>query len=187
MMLLRFSFENFDEVQRAFDPEIVKKAIRTTIPRTMRKARTNVSKEVRKIYNIKAATVKEAVSLRSRRTSEETVSILEYRGGPLPLDRFGTSIRTIATDRGRRRAVSAKIKKAGRRRVVSGAFPLRGDSGPTMQRQGDSRLPIERIFSLSLPQMVNRDVAQVVEREIGKDANIELNRNLTFFQNKAAR
>lgn len=109
MMLLRFSFENFDEVQRAFDPEIVKKAIRTTIPRTMRKARTNVSKEVRKIYNIKAATVKEAVSLRSRRTSEETVSILEYRGGPLPLDRFGTSIRTIATDRGRRRAVSAKM------------------------------------------------------------------------------
>lgn len=187
MMLLQFGFENFEEVRRAFAPEIVTKALRSTIPRTMRKARTNVSKEIRKVYNIKAGTVKDTVSLQSRRTSDSTVSILSYRGGSLPLDRFGTSIRTISTRLGKRRAVSAKVKKGGRRRVVAGAFPLKGDTGPTMQREGDSRLPIERIFSLSVPQMVNQRVAREVEKQIGIDANIELNRNLEFFQNKAAR
>ena len=195
MMLLEFSFKNFEEVEAAFDPKIVTKAVNATIPRTMRKARTNVSKEIRKTYNVKAKTIKDTVRLESRKTSEETVSILSYRGGALPVDRFGTRVRSVSSTRGRRVGVSAKVKKGGRRGIVSGGFPLRGRTGPTMQRTGDPREDprfkgdetIERVFRLSVPQMLNDEVLSVVEGQIGADANKELNRNLEFFQKKAAR
>lgn len=186
-MILEFSFQNFEEVKRAFDPKIVQKAINSTIPRTARKARTEVSKQIRSVYAIKAATVKETVTLRTERKTDEVFSILSYRGASLPIDRFSTSVRSKATPKGRRTAVSARVKKSGGRKLVKGGFPLQGRTGPTMKRTGDSRLPIERVFSLSVPQMLNDDIHRRVQAKIEADANIELNRNLQFFQDRAAR
>lgn len=184
MMLLEFGFEDFDKVKRAFDPEVIVRAMGSTIPRVAAKARTEVSKQIRATYTINASTIKDTVSLNTRRSREDTVSVLSYRGGPLPIDRFSTSVRTIASGRGRRIAVSARVKKSGGRKVVGGGFPLRGRAGPTMQRKGEGRLPIERVFRLSVPQMINNDVRAAVERKIEIDANIELNRNLAFWQDR---
>lgn len=186
-MLLQFSFQDFDKVQAAFDEDVIRKAMRTTITRTARKARTNVSKQIRREYTVKAATIKDTVSLRTEKQRADTVAVLSYRGGTLPIDRFSTSVRTVGTPRGQRRAVSARIKKRSGRKIVRGGFPLRGDSGPTMERTTERRLPISRVFTLSVPQMINQDVRRAVERKIEADANIELNRNLEFFQSRAAR
>lgn len=188
--VLEFGFEDFEKVKRAFSPEVVEKAMRTTVTRTARKARTEVSKQIRQVYTIKAGTVKETVSLSSRSTPDGRVSVLQYRGGPLPIDRFSRSLRSVSTPRGRRPAVSVRVKKSGGRKLVRGGFPLRGraagkNGNPTMQRTTDDRLPIERVFSLSVPQMVNADVQRAAEKKFAVDANIELNRNLRFFQERA--
>jgi len=186
MMLLEFGFEDFGKVKRAFAPEVITRALGSTIPRVAAKARTEVSVGIRQTYDVKAATIKETVSLQTRRSREDTVSVLSYRGGALPIDRFGTSVRTIATGRGRRIAVSARVKKSSGRKVVAGGFPLRGRAGPTMERKGNARLPIQRVFRLSVPQMINADVRATVERKIEVDANVELNRNLRFWQDRLA-
>jgi hypothetical protein len=185
-MILEFSFQDFDNVKASFDPKVVQKALRTTITRTARKARTEVSKQIRSEYTVKAKTIKDTVSLRTKRTAEDTVSILSYRGGSLPIDRFSVSQRRVSTSSGPRRGVSVRIRKNGGRKVLKGGFKLRGQKAdPTMERVGDSRLPIKRVTSLSVPQMINDDVERAVSERIGIDANIELNRNLAFFQERA--
>lgn len=186
MMLLEFSFQDFDKVRGSFDPKIVRKALRTTITRTARKARTEVSKQIRQEYTVKARTIKETVSLRTERKAEDVVSILSYRGGSLPIDRFSVTQRTVRSASGPRRGVSVRIRKGGGRKVLKGGFKLRGQKeDPTMERAGDSRLPINRVTSLSVPQMINEDVERAVSQRIGIDANVELNRNLQFFQDRA--
>ena len=185
--MLTFSFENFEEVKRSFDPKVLQKALNTTITRTATRAQTEVSRAIREVYNVKASTIAEVVTRNVRRTSESTVAVLQYRGGALPVDRFASSVRTIRTPRGKRVAVSARVRKDRGRQVVRGAFPLRGREGPTMERTGDDRLPIERVFRLSVPQMLNEQAGIVprVQDFIERTANIELNRNLRFFEARA--
>lgn len=187
--MLTFTFDNFAEVKARFDPRVVQRAVRTTITRTATRAKTEVSRQIRAIYNIKAGTVNEVVRRRIERRSEETVAVLEYRGSPLPVDRFGTSTRMVNTRRGKRVAVTARVRKDRGRQIVRGAFPLRGrgEGGPTMERQGDGRLPIRRVFRLSVPQMLNEETGIVtrVQDFIERTGNRELDRNLRFFEDRA--
>ena len=187
--MLTFTFDNFDEVKRRFEPRVVQRAVNTTVTRTATRAKTEVSRQIRAIYNIKAGTVNEVVRRRIERRSEETVAVLEYRGNPLPIDRFGTTTRTVRSRGGRRVAVSARVRKDRGRQIVRGAFPLRGrgQGGPTMERAGDGRLPIRRVFRLSVPQMLNEETGIVtrVQDFIESTANRELDRNLRFFAERA--
>ena len=185
--MLTVSFQRFEEVQRLYDPKVIQRALNTTISRTAMQARTEVSKAIREVYNVKARDIAQVVTLRTRRQNDTTFKVLEYRGGPLPLDRFGARARNVRTERGRRVGVTAQVRKDRPRRLVRGAFKLRGREGPSMQRTGDGRLPIKRIFRLSVPQMINEHSGIVprVQDFIERAANIELNRNLRFFESRA--
>lgn len=193
-MMLTVSFQNFDEVRRLYDPKVIQRALNTTISRTAQQARTEVSKAIREVYNIKARDIGQVVALRTRRQNDTTFKILEYRGSALPLDRFGTRSRKVSSAAGRRIGVTAQVRKDRPRRVVRGAFPLRGRDGPTMQRTGEPRSEpryagdeaIERVFRLSVPQMINEQAGIVprVQDFIERAANIELNRNLRFFESR---
>lgn len=186
--MIRLELENYEDLRRQLGPAPVERALNIAIGRAARKTRTTVSQEVRKIYNVKARDVSRTVKLkRIRRGSNVAAALLEYTGPRLPLDKFGLRQRYVKSARGRRRGISVKVKKTGPRKIVRGAFAANVNGIKAFKREGAKRLPINRLTTVSLPQMVARQ--QVVDAAIersGQELGVEFERALRVTLNRQA-
>lgn len=133
----------------------VQNAIKSAVDRSLTAGRAAISKGIRSEYSVKAGTIKSAIQ--RKRTDGGMSGELRVSGRPLDLMEFSPSI-------SKNGMVSVRIKKA-RKKLSHSFFVSTGKAG-LYHRMSKKRLPIEREFTLSVPQMAgNANVSkQVTDR-----------------------
>lgn len=180
--MITYELAQLPELRRKFDPKLIDKALERALQVAAMKTRTRVSKEVRKVYNVKAGAISKAVRL-SRIPGGR---LLLYAGRVIPLDKFGARKKVIRTGRGRRTGVTVQVRKDHRRQIVKHAFMADVHGQKVFKREGQSRLPIRRVFGPSIAHMVgNEFVTNLAIRQTGEDAAIEFNRYLEYLMSRA--
>lgn len=145
---------NFPQVQRALDnlrEEVAAKAAARAVNATIAQAKTEMSRQIRQEYVVDARFVRERLRIK-RATFFKGVLAIEAVLSADEKPRSANLIRFVA--RRTKAGVSVKIKRAGARKVVRGAFI--GNKGRTVFRRiTDKRLPIKAISTVDVAQMFN--------------------------------
>lgn len=130
--------------------EMVPIAASAALNRTIRSARTEISREIRTVYNIKAADVSNAIAIKQA-TKTDLTATLYVKGKSLALKLF--SPRQTGT------GVSIEIKR-GNRKTLRSTFLAIMPSGHqgVFERKTKKRLPIKELFTIGLPQMFSSKV-----------------------------
>jgi len=176
---IQIKLEGIDELEKAFDPKIVKKALRRTMGETGRKFKANITKDVRKTYAVKAKelkshivgkTINDGDGLRYEFTVKgRTINLIHF--GARQLKRGGVSV-LVRRDHGRKRIRSAFIA------------PDRGGRLRVFMRKGESRLPIEAKNTLSVPQMFNDEIVKKNLELVESGWRERLSHNLDYYLGK---
>lgn len=185
--MISIELQNIQALKQAFDPVRVDKAYSSALRKTGAKARTRVSQEVRKIYNVKARDISQTAKLINRGDIIE----LSWTGRTLGLDKFSPTKRIVRNKPSRgpsfRRGVAVKVKKTNKRKLVEGGFQVASKNNLIFERTGKkmtsdpTKDAIKRMFGISVPQMVNKNVSDKAIQFIGEEANVQFERAFNFF------
>ncbi len=177
-MRINVEFEGIDKALAALNPQEYKKALSKTVRRMGQRFRTTATKEVRNTYYIKAKKLKEKIKTRTVRDGNGTVWKFEVRDNQSSLINFGA--RQI------KKGVSVKVRKDRGRKVIKGAFIVKGAGGnlQVFKRAGKERMPIDAKKTLSVPQMFNDDVLNKATKEVEERYASEFKHNLDFYLGK---
>ncbi|WNF36411.1 phage tail protein [Bacillaceae bacterium IKA-2] len=140
-------------------------AIANALNRGVSNMNSNARKEIRKQYNIKAGDV--SPTLKAFRASRASLGAsVQSKGGVIPLDRFKVSPKTINPRR--KSPIKAAVKKGGTKSLGSGF--MADINGPKIfRRSGKSRLPIQRLFGPSVPQMLESEIIREEIQQKGQE------------------
>jgi hypothetical protein len=137
-------------------------AISRAINRAATNVNSNIKKEVRKDYNIKAGDVN-ATLTKTKANKMNLKAEVKSSGALIPLDKFKVSPKTVNPKR--KSQIKIGVKKKGLKTVI-GAFVADINGKKVFQRTTKSRLPINRLFGPSVPQMVgNEEIRSEIERQ----------------------
>lgn len=142
--MISTAIQGLDEALKALDPKQIEQAHVRATNRAIRKGRTEWNRAIRGDYAIKASDINKASKLMTARRGARRDAGIELMGPVLPLRDFGAK----QTAKG----VTVRIRKKGSRKLIKGAFIRQGLGGHVFKRSGDERLPIEKLFSVSVPQ-----------------------------------
>jgi len=158
---------NFPEVARqlkTLQREVGEKALASAVNKTLRQARTGMTRAITQEFAVKAKVVRESLNVRlaSRKAGlfaiEGTLESPSKRGRARNLIHFAA--------RQGLKGVTFKVKRKGPRKLIPGAFiAKRGNKygGVVFIRQGKKRLPIEARQTIDTAQMFNtRRIKRVV-------------------------
>lgn len=189
--MIQFDFRDLDRLRERLDPKKVDKAMNWTLDAVTRKARTMVSREVRKTYDIRAADV--AAQVQIRRIDNNAGRVLLYTGRRIPLERFKPQVKNVTVTvshhktgtrfKRKYRATSLRIRKDRGRRVARGAF---FHNGPVLRRDPNGKGGFDadqafRQFGPSVPGMVrHQSVLDQFQSLIQKDAAETFNNRLEY-------
>ncbi|HEY4623844.1 MAG TPA: phage tail protein [Solibacillus sp.] len=139
------------------------------IARAMNRANTaiatSVNKGVRAKYYVKATDIKSATKKTDASPGNLSAKV-DIKGSPIGLDKFKVSPKTVNPKRKSRLKIAVK-KNGGN--AVPGAFNANVNGIKVMKRTGRKRLPIERLYGPSIPQMAkNEEVANAARRRGGQ-------------------
>ncbi|MGG3448634.1 phage tail protein [Domibacillus aminovorans] len=142
-------------------PQVISSALN----RALTNVTSNISKETRQKYNIKAADIKSTLE-KTRASKTSLNAIVRSRGSLIPLDRFKVSPRKVTPKR--KASIKIGVKKNGMK-TLSGAFVADINGLKVFRREGRKRLPIDRLFGPSVPQMLkSEEIRERINRE-GQD------------------
>lgn len=128
-------------------------AISNALNRGITNVGSNIRKEVRKEYHIKAGDVNATLS-RHRANRGSLTATVESKGHLIGLDKFKVNPRTINPRRKTPLRVAVR-KSSGN--TVGGAFMAEVNGPKLFMRVKKSKLPIRRLFGPSVPQMLGRE------------------------------
>lgn len=174
--------ESIKDVERRLGkfPDKAPNAIANALNRSVSNVSSNIVKEVRKNYHIKAVDVKNTLKIfkasRSRLGAEVRSS-----GKPLGLNKFKVSPKTVNPKR--KTQLKIAVKKDGVKQIL-GAFIANLNGIKVFKREGKRRFPIARKFGPSVPQMIgNKERVNTINHEAWltyeKRLNHEINRVLS--------
>lgn len=189
--MIQFDINDLDKLRERLDPKKVDKAMNWTLDAVTRKARTMVSREVRKTYDIKAGDISSQVQI--KRLDNNASRVLLYTGRRIPLERFKPQIKNVSVMvthpktgtqfKRKYQATSLKIRKDRGRRIAKGAF---SHGGPVFRRAPGGRGGFDsnqafRQFGPSIPGMVrHQTVLDQFQELIRKDAPTTFNNRLEY-------
>lgn len=133
----------------------VPKAIVAALNRTIQTVGTDMKREAVQGYEIKAGDVQKTLKLK-RASASQMQAAAQSTGKPLGLFHFKVKPRKRPTKR--IKSVKVKIKKAdGYKDIKTNpkAFIADHNALNVFRREGKQRLPIKRLVSLSIPQMIS--------------------------------
>lgn len=137
-------------------------AISSALNRAVTTVASTISKEVRKEYIIKAADIKETLE-KGKANKTNLSAIVKSRGNLIPLDRFKVSPRKVSPKR--KTPIKIAVKKDAAK-PLKGAFVGDIHGIKVFKRSSRKRLPIDRLFGPSIPQMIgNEDVREKINTE----------------------
>ncbi|MGB0958188.1 MAG: phage tail protein, partial [Litorivicinus sp.] len=161
--MLKFELSNLAALKQVYDPALVEKALVHSINRVSAKARTLVSREVRREYTIKARDINKALTLyRARRGNTE--ALLLYAGARIGLHKFMPRVRTVRTRTrhwgNTRKQVRVRVHQGGPLAPVKAAKDIEGFLSPEgliFARVGLKRHPLKFMAGPAIAQMVDKD------------------------------
>ena len=151
----------------------------SSLNRTVTNISSNIRKEVRERYHIKAGDIRNTIETKKASSGSLSASVIS-KGRTIPLDKFKVNPKT-ANPR-RKKQLKIAVKKDGVKQVL-GAFISDLHGLKVFKRSSKKRLPIERLFGPSVPQMIkNESISEKVESEavitFDKRVTHEINRML---------
>lgn len=174
-----------DRIQRArqmlvgFENQLGKVMARA-VNRATENARSNVVREVRDHYNVKAGDIRKSMKI-SRAKAGRPVAVLSSTGSALPTMAF--QVRPGTVNGKRRTPIRVSIKK-GESTLMERSFIARvnGRIG-VYERIGKKRMPIRQLYGPSIPQMVGNErivesVAESAREMLDSRLDHEINRIL---------
>lgn len=181
------------EAKKLFDPSIVNKAQRLSITAIKGKAKTAVSKSVRKKFVVTARRIAQDLKIRMSDKGDLRSAQLDYVGQRIGLINFSANFRKVRTTgrrghlRGskiRRLGATARVSKGSARYLAPGGFIASGTSGNVQifQRieKNNSRSKLRKLTGPAVPQMVSqpevvKDFTNLVEKEFPPTFESKLN------------
>lgn len=125
-------------------------AISSALNRTITNLATNISREVRTVYPVKASDVKETLIKRTSNPNTLNASI-KSKGKVLGLEKFKVSPKTVQPSR--KKPIKVAVKK-GALKPLQKAFVAEVSGIKVFERTSKKRLPIRRLYGPSVPQML---------------------------------
>lgn len=171
--MLDFELEGFSKMAKGFDPKKFEKQFQFQLTDTARKARTLVSQQIRRKYNVKAGLLGGGKISTVRIRKVKGRRILLYKAHMLGLEKMSATRVNVSTPRGKRFGVNVTVKKGNRQRV-KGGFLGTPKNNPTKKfvfarvrnKDGSTKTTktgknaLERKFTISVAHMVGKtDVA----------------------------
>ncbi len=130
------------------------KAMARAINRSVQSARASMVRSAREEYTAKARAIRNTISIKKASNSNPE-AVIKSEGSPLPLREFSVSPRT---ENGKRRSPIRVSVKKGQKSSFERAFVVRtGGSVNVFSRIGSNRLPIEKLYGPSVPQMIGNE------------------------------
>lgn len=193
---------DFSGIQRQLDKlsaDMVAKVVPAALNKVVDKAKAEMTRQITSEFAIKASEVRMRLQIiRARRDFNSFIAILRTsdftsKSGARSLNviHFGAKQVTGKTSKKVRvkirdkwvtlnvplgGGVSVKIKKAGGRKIIAGAF-IGNDGRTVFIRETKDRLPIKAVQTIDVPQMFNtRKINLAVLQKIGLDLPIEFDR-----------
>lgn len=137
-------------------------AVARALNRATTNVNSNIKKEARQVYHIKAADIQKTLT-RTRATKSRLGSEVRSTGGVIPLDKFKITPKTVNPRR--KTPIKAAVKKSGGPKAITGAFMADINGVKAFERVSEFRLPIRRLYGPSVPQMLeNEQVADEINQ-----------------------
>lgn len=155
------------------------KALYRSLNRGIAMARTDLVREVREEYEVKAGDVRKTMTL-TRATASRLEASVTFMGSPISLGSF--NVRPKTQNPSRRTPIRVSVRTGSAPTSLDKGFILRTGGKPSVfERVGQSRLPIRRLYGPSVPQMVGNDrvvdrVADKAQENLTKRLDHEINR-----------
>ena len=142
------------------------------INRAMDAGRVTASREVAKIYTVRAGKVNEKIKV-SKASKTNLEASVTWTGRPMNLADFKVSPKEPRP--AQRPVLKAGVLKSSGLKPVPGVFVANVKSGRrAFKRTGKPRLPIESVYGPSIPQMLgNQEVVDAVQASEVLDARLE--------------
>ncbi|AMW99314.1 phage tail protein [Rummeliibacillus stabekisii] len=125
-------------------------AISNALNRTISNLATNMGREVRAVYSVKASDIKSTLIKRIAKPNALNASI-KSKGKVLGLDQFKVSPKTVQPLR--KKPIKVAVKKGGLKPIPK-AFVGNVSGIKVFERVSKERLPIRRLYGPSVPQML---------------------------------
>jgi len=173
-MQIKLELKGIEKFKELTDNKLFGKVLGRTLKRTTTKFKTTTVKEVRQTYNIKAKDLKQYIKLKKE-------GDLEFRfivqGKTLGLEKF--------KPRQTKSGVTITVKK-GQRFKLAHVFLAKDKNGNirVFERETKKRMPITRLFSLSVPQMFNEKILEKGIKEAEQTFEKEFKHNLDYYLGK---
>ena len=150
-----------EEAQRllANVPKGMPKALGRSINRGLTAMRTAISKETRSKYVVKAADIKNTLDVKKASYQHLSGKIVST-GRPLDLTKFRYRIK-------KRGGIYTQVKKGGGGTLPHSFFVTTSNAG-LYHRVSRERLPIQREFGPSIPQMIGNEAVSAKIQERGR-------------------
>lgn len=161
-------------------------AVRKSLNRAITGVKMDAAREVRAIYNIKAADVKKTFT-GSKSAGGSLRATARFSGNRTPLYRFGAQP-ARPTKRRPKAGVTVQVKAS--RKVVRGGFVARMKSGHVSlyKRLGEARLPIHELDGPAVPQMLNNEGVREKLRDAAADRfSRNLDHEMTYLMQKGGK
>jgi hypothetical protein len=155
-----------------------KRAAARALNRAASGVRTDMSREARKEYNIRAATVRSSVYIKRAKPTASAYAIVRSTGFRTSLYEFGALPRAPRPKNPPKVGASVKVKKQTGRVRVAGSFiadmPVRGRGMYSRLGHKSSENKVFKLYSLSVPQMLSK---QVISDRICEGAEERFSKN----------
>lgn len=154
-------------------------AIANALNRAATTVNKNTKLEVRKKYVIKSSDVQKTLT-KSKANRSNLGVVVKSEGALIGLEKFKIQPKTINPKR--KSPIKIGVKK-GNLKTVMGAFVANINGPKAFERSTDKRLPINRLFGPSVPQMleneeVRSEIEQTGQETFEKRLDHEINRIL---------
>lgn len=162
-------------------------ATKSALNRTVDFAATKTVKEVTNEYTIKGKSVKSTMK-KVKAKGSSLYAYISSRGGEIPLGKFQHTPRKYSR---RAKVVKVKVKKSGGYKAVNtkpGAFvqKIYGDDFDIYKRKGNKKMPVIKLKSLSVPQMINNEkVIKNIQDAAAQKLQERVNHEIEWRLNKA--
>lgn len=151
------------------------RALSNAINRGLSRAKTEATKEIKKVYTIKHSEIQKNTQIQVRQANAgEVAGYVSFSGVKIPLYKFSVTPKIPGT----KEKVHAVVKRGGGGTFEDGFIQKMRSTGHVglFVRKGSTRLPIEEKMGLAVAQMVGNDqVLEQIEKEAQKtvDQRIE--------------
>lgn len=180
----------YQAMQERVGPKVMLRTMNRTLKQTLMRTRTQLSKDVRDVYNVKARQISKAVSIKRISWKPAHYEMI-YRGTRLGFDKnYATTTFGLMSARGPRRGARVKIRHDRGRKHLHPAFKHKGR--PMFMRMGTGQMmrnknkeAIMKVTGLPVPYMMDSPAMNDDWDKLAtKHLPLEFDKAFNFYSNR---